>query len=271
VISQSGWLSLFRACSVNDANGPGCYVIKTVSASCTQERIALSLLQREATVTRDVSHPHLSAVLASHTAADRPHLTLPYLEGVSLRRLLAAHPSRTPSMLLPVAAALSLARQVSAALAAMDESGWLHGQVRPEHIIVSPQGHVTLIDLTLARRLETRECEVDGSHCEAPVYAAPESFTTRPLLTPASDVYSLGITLYEALTGRPPFLATDPRRLALCHRREAPVDLRQLRPTISRETSELVRRTLYKEPLRRPSAAELVRWLTELEIEELCS
>ena len=70
-------------------------------------------------------------------------------------------------------------------------------------------------------------------------------------------------------TSEAPFVAADPKQLALSHRREAPPNVRQIRPQVSREIGELVRRMLAKEPLRRPSDEELVRWLAELEIEEL--
>jgi serine/threonine protein kinase len=81
----------------------------------------------------------------------------------------------------------------------------------------------------------------------------------------------LGIVLYEALAGRPPFAAADPQQLAAMHLRETPPSIRQLRPRVSLEVDELLHRMLAKEPLRRPSDEQLVRWLAELEIEELAA
>jgi serine/threonine-protein kinase len=153
----------------------------------------------------------------------------------------------------------------------MHASGWLHGQVWPEHVMISPQGHTTLIDLTQARRLTSSECDTAEIFPAAAHYAAPETTSPRDRLTPAADTYSLGVMLFEALAGQPPFSAAAPRQLMACHRRAAPPDLRQLRAGISLEVAALVRRVLAKEPLRRPSDDELVRWLAELEIEELSS
>src|SRR5205823_11066002 len=101
------------------------------------------------------------------------------------------------------------------------------------------------------------------------IYAAPESFSSRCLLSAAADVYCLGLVLFEALAGRPPFEATNSRQIIIAHRRDAPPNLRQLRCNVSRDLAELVRRMLVKEPLRRPSGEQLVRWLAELEVEEL--
>jgi serine/threonine-protein kinase len=172
---------------------------------------------------------------------------------------------------LPVATVLWIVRQVAEALAALHAAGWLHGQVRPEHVDVSPQGHATLIDLTEARRIGTVECDAADLSRTAAAYAAPEAFSLRGCLTAASDTYALGTVLFEALAGRPPFAAADPRQLAAMHLRAAPPNIRRLRPSASLEVGELLHRMLAKEPLRRPSDDQLVRWLAELEIEELAT
>ena len=92
---------------------------------------------------------------------------------------------------------------------------------------------------------------------------------SRGRLTGAADSYALGCVLYELLTGQPPFIAADGRRLGSLHRSAAPPDLRRIRPDASLECEQLVRRMLAKEPLRRPSDEELARWLAEIEIAEL--
>jgi eukaryotic-like serine/threonine-protein kinase len=140
--------------------------------------------------------------------------------------------------------------------------------VRPEHFRISPQGHATLIDLSLARRLESGECAAAPFGPDNAVYAAPETFSHQTC-TAASDTYSLGIVLFEMLTGQLPFVAANPLELALLHRRHPPPAIRSLIPHASLELNELVRRMLAKQPLRRPSDEELVRWLAEVEIAEL--
>ena len=156
----------------------------------------------------------------------------------------------------------------------MHAAGCVHGQVCPPHVIVSPQGRATLIDLTQCRRLAGVECDrrdtsmLSGDDFR-PAYTAPEWFASGWQLTPAADVYSLGIVLFEALAGRPPFQAPGRRQLIAAHRSAAPPELRQLRCNVSRDVTQVVRRMLAKVPLRRPSAEQVVRWLAELEIEEL--
>jgi serine/threonine protein kinase len=264
LINRTNMLAIYRARPVSDTAGPGAYAIKTLASQPSDFGLALALLRREAAVAAEVSHPHLVTVLAARLAVPRPYLVLPYLEGVTLRRRMETPP-------LPVATALWIVRQVAEALTALHAAGWLHGQVRPEHVDVSPQGHATLIDLTEARRARTAECDSGDFPRLVAAYAAPEAFSLRGRLTAASDTYALGIVLYEALAGRPPFAAADPRQLAAMQLRVAPPNIRQLRPGASLEIGELLHRMLAKEPLRRPSDDQLVRWLAELEIEELAS
>jgi serine/threonine protein kinase len=268
-LTTAGRLTLFRAAAANEL-GPGCYVLRT--AATADDTIARAMLQREHLVSSEVSHARLNSVLVADFAAPHPVLILPYLEGISLRRLIAS--SSTAPRRLPTAFILLFVRQIAEALVAMHAAGWLHGQVLPEHIIVSPHAHATLIDLTLARRLGTDECDASqipnvttDNRCA--MYAAPESFSSRHRLTTAADVYSLGILLFELLAGDPPFPAKSSRELAICHQRQAPPNLRQMRPGLSHDVAELVRRMLAKEPLRRPSDDQLIRWLAELEIAEL--
>jgi len=269
-LPSGGKLGIFRAAAAGDL-GPGCYVLKTCSSTPSQAAIGGSLLKRETAVATEVNHPSLIPVLASSSYGQKPHLVLPYLEGITLRQLFDSNLVGPSSLVrLPVSYALCIIRQLASALAALHAAGWLHGQVFPRHVMMSPQAHATLIDLTQCRRLDSGECDLDGTIPAAPEYAPPESFS-RSRLTAAADVYSLGVVLFEAIAGRRPFAASSPRAWTIAHRREAPPDIRAIRADASLEVGELVRGMLAKEPLRRPSADQIVRWAAELEIEELAT
>lgn len=257
---------LFRARPAETVAGPGCYVVKAANPESRGLPVARAMLRREAHVLADVSHPNLSALLAASTECDQPHLVLPYLEGATLRQVSGKAARSFP---VPIATSLWIARQVAEALAALHSAGWLHGQVRPEHVLVSPQGQATLIDLGLARRLGTAECEIASPVGEESGCLAPEALAKGGRLEAASDIYGLGLLLFELIAERPALADRNPARLRDLHRREAPPDLRAWRADAAPEVAHLVRQMLAKDPLRRPAADELASQLAELEIAAL--
>lgn len=230
---------------------------------------SFAMLKREVQIGSSLSHPHLPPVLDWHLR-DEPFLVMPRLTGWTLRTLLA-HRRREYGCLIGgtkfLPQSVWVVRQVAAALAVLHCSGWLHGDVKPENVVVSPQGHATLIDLGLARKLGSRECQ--GGEVLAGIfdYVSPESFLPAATLTGESDVYSLGAMLYELLTGQPLFEEADPTSIALLHLRHTPLDVREAALDVPPALARLVMRMLAKEALRRPTAEEVVRQLTRVEIE----
>jgi serine/threonine-protein kinase len=240
---------------------PADYAIKLLHRHWEDVPEALACFRREVQAGRTVQHPHVVQVLAAQV--DRPpyFLVMPQLAGCTLAEQLAS--GRRSSL----AEALWQARQAAQALTALHTAGWLHGDVNPSNLMLSPNGHVTLIDLGFAHRL----AEEQSAH-QRPVqgtlnYLAPELTTSVWRAGPQSDLYSLGAVLYEVLTGRPPFAARTLAELVSQHRQQRPPRLRTLAPHAPRELERLVARLLAKDPMRRPeSAAEVVWQLARMEV-----
>ena len=231
------------------------------------------MLRREALVGSQVSHPNLAAVLDAHFR-EESFLVLPRIEGITLRGRLQ-HRRREYGCLVGAAKFLPqsvwIIRQVAEALASLHAAGWLHGDVEPENIFVAPHGHATLIDFGLARRLGTRECQGGEVLAATLQYVCPEAILPAETLVAESDIYSLGVVLYELLTGEPLFRETDPAELALAHLRRVPQDVREAALDVPPQLARLVARMQAKDPLRRPAADEVVRELARLEIELLAA
>jgi serine/threonine-protein kinase len=204
----------------------------------------------------------VAPVLSAQVEQPPFYLVSPYLSGETVACKI--HDRRMPSLPL----ALWIVRQVAEALDALHQSlGMIHADVKPANILVSPTGHATLLDFGCAQSAsDCRSCfnrpVVGTLH-----YAAPEMLTSACAVDPRSDIYSLGVTLYELLTGALPFDAAEPAQLITLHRTAKPTCIRTHRPNLPKPVASLVHRMLAKEPVRRPtSAGEVAEQLMRLEI-----
>jgi eukaryotic-like serine/threonine-protein kinase len=237
------------------------YAVKMLRQEWQDDPHAIWLLQREALVGQSVSHPHLVPVLSATVLESPRLLVMPWLEGDSLQARLAAGEE------FDVPTALWMARQTAEALDALHGAGWMHGDVSTGNIHISSAGHVTLLDLSFARRADEIGSAVDRPIMGTASYLAPEYFTSSLRADIRSDIYSLGAVLFEVLSGRLPFLGKDLTELAAQHRQAVPPVLGKLAPHVPGEVAQLVRRMMAKQPLRRPqSPRELIGRLANLEI-----
>lgn len=237
------------------------YALKVLKRCWEDDPVAVSLFAREAHLGQSISDPHLVPVLDWNLKSAPYYVAMPHLEGTTLEAQLR----QNREVDLPVA--LWIVRQVAQGLDALHAAGWMHADVKPANIFISPGGHVTLIDLGYARGAHET-----GSVAERPLagtlnYLAPEMLTSALSADIRSDIYSLGIVLYELLAGQLPYEGRNPVEVAALQRAGVPDRLRCLAPQLPPSAVTLVRQMMAKEPLRRPQTpSELVRRLTRLEI-----
>ncbi|NQU22944.1 MAG: serine/threonine protein kinase [Candidatus Nealsonbacteria bacterium] len=260
--AKGGLARVYRARAADCRDDqPAGYALKVLRDQWETDPRAIAMLAREAEAGRSVSHPHLVSVLRARVSRPPRYLVMPWLDGSTLQSLLNS------TAVLDLPTALWFARQTAEALDAMHRAGWMHGDVKPGNLLISPEGHVTLLDLGFARRPHEVGSAVDRCVLGTCNYMAPELITSALRPDIRSDVYSLGATLYETLAGRPPFIGQSLADLAGQHRQAIPPSLQRLAPHLRADVVRLVHRMLAKAPLRRPQTpAELIERLSRLEI-----
>jgi len=268
LISESELARVYVARPADAAgDAPAGYVIKVLRKEWWRDTHAIEMQRRAAWVGRKVSHPHLLPVLSAGVEQPPFYTVSPKLEGWSLARILEQQRQ------LPMAITLWIGRQVAEALDALHATArMIHSDVKPANIVVAPDGHATLVDLGFvhtpgeSRHWSTRP--VYGTLN----YLAPEALTSSLAASPQSDIYSLGVTLYEVITGGLPFVGRDAEHLIRQHREAKPECIRIRRPETPRHVASLIHRMLAKDPLRRPeNAAEVAEELVRLEIESFAA
>ena len=207
---------------------------------------------REARATARFRHPNAVTLFDAGEADGQLFLAMELVDGETLADRLAAGP-------LPVTEAVRIALQTLAALGAAHDAGVIHRDVKPGNILLDAAGQVRLVDFGIARTLDELAAELTGTgqHVGTPKYFAPELLHGAPP-SPASDVYAVGVVLFEMLAGRAPFDATTPIATAMAHVNDPVPDLRSVRPDAPPRLAAAVAAAMAKDPAARyPTAAAM--------------
>lgn len=230
--------------------------LKFLPAEYARDPDRLALFHREARTASALNHPHICTVhdLGEHDG--RPFIVMELVEGRTLRELIGGSPA--------VVELARLVGQAARALAVAHAAGVVHRDIKPENLMVRADGYLKLLDFGLAQRLPGAVVSTGSSGGRSGLagvagtaaYMSPEQARGEPP-GPASDVFSLGVVLYEAATGRHPFPADRPLDVLHAITTAEPVSAARLNPELPAELVELVGRMLEKDPAVRPSAAEV--------------
>ncbi|MFF7078907.1 protein kinase [Streptomyces lavendulae] len=208
---------------------------------------------RECRVTAQVDHPGLVTVHDAGSDGDELYLVMGYVEGSDLADHLAAHDP------YPWPWAVAVVAQLCAVLSAVHAVPIVHRDLKPRNVMVRPDGTVLVLDLGVASVMDTDTTRLTstGSPIGSPAYMAPEQ-AMGGAVGPYTDLYALGVLLYELLTGNVPFAGSTALGVLHRHLYEPPAPVRPLRPEIPPELEALLLRLLAKDPQDRPGSAQEV-------------
>jgi tetratricopeptide (TPR) repeat protein len=203
LIARGGYGAVWQAIQRN-LDRP--VAVKVLHASAVPDAVQLVRFQNEARITATLSHPNIVILLDYDLAGGTPWIAYEYIAGRSLRDRLATGP-------VPWPAVVEIGRQVASALETAHGLGVLHRDIKPDNILESESNLYKVADFGIALwRVGDSRLTASGTILGTPEYLSPDQILDRPP-GPESDVYALGATLYELLTGRPPFVAAKPTDL----------------------------------------------------------
>jgi serine/threonine-protein kinase len=205
--------------------------------------------RREAKNAAGLSHPNIVSVYDRGTAEGTYYIAMEYLDGRSLKELIV---SRGPA---PVKTAVEYARQILAAVGFAHRHGIVHRDIKPHNVLVAgDEGRLKVTDFGIARSGASQMTEV-GSIIGTAQYLSPEQARGAPV-DQTSDLYAVGVVLYELLTGQVPFTGDTPLEIAMKHLSEVPKPPSELRPEVPHDLDLVVLRALAKDPADRYQTAE---------------
>jgi serine/threonine protein kinase len=227
--------------------------LKVLPAEMAREPQRLMRFQREARAVAALNHPHIVTIFSVEEADGVHFLTMELIEGQALDRLI-------PEGGFPIERIVDIATALAGALAAAHEKGIVHRDLKPANVMMTVDGRVKVLDFGLAKETraagsgDTTLATEAGVVMGTPSYMSPEQVAGE-VVDCRTDIFSLGIVLYEMATGRRPFEGRSSAELAIAILRESPRAISDLRGDLPADLVRLVRRCLEKDPHRRVQTA----------------
>ena len=200
--------------------------IKLMNREIATDSDQLERFRREARAVAQLSHPHIVGVIDYGEDDSRPYIVFEYVEGETLKERIRRNGR------LPITEAVAYAIEIARALGTAHARHIVHRDVKPQNVLIDEEGSAKVTDFGIARTLDEEGLTVDGRVLGTTDYVSPEQALGRPV-TGQSDLYSLGIVLYEMLTGDVPFKGENQIAVAMKHVREQLPDVQHKRPEVS--------------------------------------
>jgi eukaryotic-like serine/threonine-protein kinase len=207
--------------------------IKLMNREVATDSDQLERFRREARAVAQLSHPHIVGVIDAGEDEGRPYIVFEYVEGETLKERIRRMGR------LPISEAVAYAIEIARALGAAHARHIVHRDVKPQNVLIDEEGSAKVTDFGIARTLDEEGLTADGRVLGTTDYVSPEQALGQPV-TGQSDLYAVGIVLYEMLTGEVPFKGESQVAVAMKHVREMLPDVQAKRPEVSAALAAVV-------------------------------
>jgi serine/threonine-protein kinase len=248
-IGSGGMSTVYRA---QDETLERFVAIKLMNREVATDSDQLERFRREARAVARLSHPNIVHVIDAGEDESRPYIVFEYIDGETLKERI----HRLGRLEIPEAVAYCV--EIARALGAAHANHVVHRDVKPQNVLIDHEGTAKVTDFGIARTLEEDGLTADGRVLGTTDYVSPEQALGHHV-TGQSDLYSLGVVLYEMLTGELPYRGDNQVAVAMQHVRESVPDVRKLRPEVSAALAAVIERATAKElPERYADDAEMI-------------
>ena len=230
--------------------------LKIINPEIARDKDSIERFRNELKLSRRIAHRNVCKMYYLGEENGTHYITMEYVPGETLKNVIKM------SGQLSTGTVIKTSRQVCEGLAEAHRLGVMHRDLKPGNIMIDKEGNARIMDFGLARAFRTSKITGTGVALGTPAYMSPEQIEGKELDL-RSDIYSLGIVLYEMVTGRVPFEGETPYVVGMKHKHEPPEDPRVLNPQLPENISRLIMRCLEKEREKRQEGVEEI--LTDLE------
>jgi serine/threonine protein kinase/Flp pilus assembly protein TadD len=233
--------------------------LKLLHAEIALDERTVDRFRNEIKLARRITHKNVCRMHELHEEGKTLFITMEYVPGQDLKGLIREKGTLTTGR------AISIAKQIAEGLAEAHDLGVIHRDLKPQNIMVDKEGLAKIMDFGIARSLRTAGMTVEGMIIGTPEYMAPEQVEGMEA-DQRTDIYALGVILFEMITGRVPFAGDTPLSVAYKHKNEMPLPPRKLNPQVPEPFNQLILRCLEKEKENRyQTADELLADLIRIE------